>query len=145
MKSTQVSAGASGLVLFADKDTWTGRPVATGERIMRIADPAKVEVTINVPVSDAIILEQGAPVKLYLDSNPLEPVDARVTRASFHAQPDGEGVLSYKVRAGLELTNGKRPPRIGLRGTAKVYGEKVSLAYYLMRKPLSAIRQWTGY
>lgn len=145
MKSTRVSAGASGLVLFADKDTWTGRPVATGERIMRIADPAKVEVTINVPVSDSIILEEGAPVELYLDSNPLESVNARVTRASFHAQPDGEGVLSYKVRAAFLLAKGESPPRIGLRGTAKVFGETVSLAYYLMRKPLSAVRQWTGY
>ncbi|MGI9367088.1 MAG: efflux RND transporter periplasmic adaptor subunit [Rhizobiaceae bacterium] len=145
MKSTRVSAGTSGLVLFADKDSWTGRPVATGERIMRIADPAKVEVTINVPVSDSIVLEEGAPVELYLDSNPLESVNARVTSASFHAQPDGEGVLSYQVRAEFLLAKGETPPRIGLRGTAKVFGETVSLAYYLMRKPLSAVRQWTGY
>ncbi|MEP1209401.1 MAG: HlyD family efflux transporter periplasmic adaptor subunit [Rhizobiaceae bacterium] len=145
LKNTRVTAGASGLVLFADKDSWTGRPVSVGERIMRIADPGKVEVTINLPVSDAIILEEKAPVELYLDSNPLEPVAASVTSASFHAQPDGEGVLSYRVRARFEAQPGEQPPRIGLRGTAKVYGDKVRLAYFLLRKPISAIRQWTGY
>ncbi|MEM1040736.1 MAG: HlyD family efflux transporter periplasmic adaptor subunit [Pseudomonadota bacterium] len=142
LANTRVTAGASGIVLFTDKDTWTGRPVATGERIMRIADPAKVEVTVNLPVSDAIVIEKDARVQLYLDSNPLQAVDAILTAASFHAKPDGEGVLSYTVRAKFV---GDDVPRIGLRGTAKVYGEEVSLAYYLFRKPLSAIRQWTGF
>jgi len=145
LKNTRVTAGASGLVLFADKDTWTGRPVSVGERIMRIADPGKVEVTINLPVSDAIILEQQAPVELYLDSDPLKPVSASVSSASFHAQPDGDGVLSYRVRAQFAAISGEQPPRIGLRGTAKVYGDKVRLAYFLLRKPISAVRQWTGY
>lgn len=145
LKNTQVTAGASGLVIFADKDTWTGRPVTVGERIMRIADPSKVEVTISLPVADAIVLDKGAQVDLYLDSNPLQPVQATMTSASFHAQPDGEGVLSYRVRAQFVTQNSSPPPRIGLRGTAKVYGEDVSLAYYLLRKPLSAVRQWTGY
>lgn len=145
LSKTRVAAGAAGLVIFADKDTWTGRPVATGERIMRIADPSKVEVTINLPVADSIILEEGAEVELYLDSDPLNPITASLTSASFHAQPDGEGVLSYRVRAKFPADSKGDNPRIGLRGTAKVYGEDVSLGYYLMRKPLSAIRQWTGY
>jgi len=145
LSKTRVAAGAAGLVIFADKDTWTGRPVATGERIMRIADPSKVEVTINLPVADSIILEEGAEVELYLDSDPLNPITASLTSASFHAQPDGEGVLSYRVRAKFPADSKGENPRIGLRGTAKVYGEDVSLGYYLMRKPLSAIRQWTGY
>jgi len=145
LKNARVNAGADGLVLFADKDTWTGRPVSIGERIMRIADPSKVEVTINLPVSDAIILKQGAAVELYLDSNPLKPVSATMISASFHARPDGEGVLIYRVRAGFEQVRVGETPRIGLRGTAKVFGEDVRLGYYLLRKPISAIRQWTGY
>ena len=93
---------------------------------MRIADPSKVEVTINLPVSDAIILNEGAPVELYLDSNPLKPVKATMISASFPTD------------------SGQTLPRIGLRGTAKVYGDEVRLGYYLLRKPLLAVRQWTG-
>ncbi len=145
LKNARVTAGASGLVLFADKETWTGRPVSVGERIMRIADPSKVEVAINLPVSDAIILQEQARVELYLDSNPLKPVKASVSSASFHARTDGDGVLSYRVRADFAANPEQTPPRIGLRGTAKVYGDKVKLGYYLLRKPISAIRQWTGY
>lgn len=142
MKKTEVGAPRDGLVLFSDKDSWTGRPVATGERIMRIADPNSVEIAIDLPVADAIVLEEGARVQLYLDSDPLNAVEAKLTSASFHAQPNGDNVLSYNVRADFAEAD---LPRIGLRGTAKVYGERVFLAYYLFRKPLSAIRQWTGY
>ena len=35
--------------------------------------------------------------------------------------------------------------RIGLRGTAKIYGERVLLGYYLLRRPLATVREWTGW
>ncbi len=144
LDKSEVRAAADGLVIFADKETWTGRPVATGERIMRIADPAAVEVTVNLPTSDAIVLENKARVQLYLDSNPLEAINAELSSASFHATPDGAGVLSYRVRARF-TDESEKVPRIGLRGTAQVYGETVSLGFYLFRKPISAVRQWTGW
>ena len=34
--------------------------------------------------------------------------------------------------------------RIGLQGTTKVYGGRVSLFYYIFRKPLSVIRREVG-
>lgn len=142
LNKSVVRAPRAGLVIFADKDTWTGRPVSTGERIMRIADPTEVDVTINLPVSDAIVLEKGAKVQIYLDSAPLKPVDATLSSASFHARPDPSGSLSYRVSA--QFNNVENLPRIGLRGTAQVHGDEVKLAYYLFRKPLSVIRQWTG-
>jgi hypothetical protein len=33
---------------------------------------------------------------------------------------------------------------MGLKGTAKIYGDKVPLFYYLMRRPISALRQTFG-
>lgn len=36
-------------------------------------------------------------------------------------------------------------PRIGMRGTAKIYAEQVSLGYYLFHKPLAYVRQTIGY
>jgi hypothetical protein len=34
--------------------------------------------------------------------------------------------------------------RIGLRGTARVSGEWTCLGYYLLRRPIAAVREWTG-
>jgi hypothetical protein len=52
-------------------------------------------------------------------------------------------VLGYRLKA--SFADGTRIPRIGLRGTAKIYGEQVSLFYYLMRRPLAALRQLIGF
>lgn len=52
------------------------------------------------------------------------------------------GVLGYRLKAALAA--GTAPPRIGLRGTAKIYGDRVALIYYLLRRPLAAARQFFG-
>ena len=143
LDKTRVAAARDGIVLFASRDEWTGRPVSTGERIMRLADPKQVEMTVRVPVADAIVLTEGARVDLYLDADPLRAIGATLTSASFHATPDASDILSYTVRARFE-DGGAALPRLGLRGTAKVHGERVTLAYYLMRKPFAVIRQWAG-
>jgi hypothetical protein len=46
----------------------------TGERIILLADPAKVQIAIRLPVEDALSLEPGAAVKLYLNVAPLGTV-----------------------------------------------------------------------
>jgi hypothetical protein len=71
--------------------------------------------------------------------NPLSPFDAEIERASYEATPAPDGTLAYLVRA--RLLPGQGLPRIGLRGTAKVYAERVSLGYYLLRKPLAFVRR----
>ena len=35
-------------------------------------------------------------------------------------------------------------PRIGLQATAKIHGRRVTLFYYLFRRPLAQLRQFTG-
>ena len=52
------------------------------------------------------------------------------------------GTLAFALRARFE--DGEAMPRIGLRGTAKVYGERSSLFMFLFRRPLSALRQGLG-
>ena len=35
-------------------------------------------------------------------------------------------------------------PRIGLRGTARVYGPRTTMFYFLFRRPITAMRQLIG-
>ena len=45
------------------------------------------------------------------------------------------GELAYRIRGDFE--EGQVLPRIGMRGTAKLYGAPVTLGYYLLRRPLA--------
>jgi multidrug resistance efflux pump len=139
---SKLTAPQGGVAVFTSQDDWRGRPVQVGERVMLIADPSLIDITIYMPPEDAIELEAGAPVELLLHVDPLSPLRAEIERSSYEATQTPEGTLAYIVRA--RLHPGQGLPRIGLRGTAKVYGGKVALGYYLLRKPLAFARRSLG-
>ena len=138
----RVTAPRDGIALFDDPSEWIGRPVVTGERIMRIAAPQDVEVEAWLAVGDAIPLVPGAPVKLYLAAGPLDAVDAHVRYVGYEAVQRPDGSFAYRVRATLDETSGQR---VGLKGTAKLSGDRVPVAYWIIRRPLAAIRQALGW
>jgi multidrug efflux pump subunit AcrA (membrane-fusion protein) len=141
LSRAEIRAQTAGLLIYSAKSDWVGRPVATGERIMEIADPAKPEIRIEIPVSDAIALEAGNNVMLFLDGDPLRPIVARVTRTSYRPALSAEQQLVFKVHARFA---GEQAYRIGLRGVARVSGGDVALWFYLLRRPIAAVRQRVG-
>ncbi len=136
-----VKAQRSGVVVYSDRQELLGKPVVTGQRLLHIADPANLEAAIDLDISDAIALEPGSRVEIFLDSDPLKSLDAEVRFAAYEARERPGGILAYQVIASLEA--GSRP-RLGARGTAELHGGTVPLVLYLFRRPLSAARQWIG-
>lgn len=141
LKRSEVRAERDGIAVFADAERWTGKPVQTGERLMEIADPSQAELRIELAVGDAITLELDAEVALFLDSDPLQRHSAKLERVAYEAQSTPAGQLVYRLDAGF---TDSPPPRIGLRGTAKIFGQRAPLALYLLRRPLAGLRQSVG-
>ena len=137
----RVLAAESGIALFDDPHEWIGRPVATGERILRIASDSSKEIEAWVAVGDAIALPADSPAKLYLSSSPLDPVGGRVRYVSHEAVKRPDGNHAYRVRATLDA---QTDYRIGLRGTVRLSGERVALGYWMFRRPIAAIREFFG-
>jgi multidrug efflux pump subunit AcrA (membrane-fusion protein) len=137
---SEVRADRDGIAVFADAQRWTGKPVQTGERLMEIAAPNQAELRVELAVGDAIDLEAGSEVALFLDSDPLNRHAARLERLAYEAQTSAAGQLAYR----LDASFAEAPPRIGLRGTAKLFGQRVPLVLYLLRRPLAALRQTVG-
>lgn len=138
----KVTATRSGLAIYDDPNAWIGKPVAIGERLLEIADPTQAEIEIWLPVADAITLKPGADIDFFLNVTPESPLRATLRQASYEATQSPAGLLGYRLKA--KLTDTTHPPRIGLKGTAKVFGERVTLFYYLLRRPLAAARQFVG-
>jgi hypothetical protein len=137
-----LKANKPGLAIYSTKSDWIGKPVATGERIMDIADPTKTEVRVDVPVSDAIALKQGGEVSLFLDGDPLHAVAATIERVSYRPSMTPDKQMVFKIAAKF---NKPEAHRIGLRGTARLSGETVSLGFYLFRRPMAYLRQKIGW
>ena len=138
---SKIESDVPGLVMIEDTTELRGRPVKVGEKILTIANPDSVELEAWMPVDDSLPLEVGAELEFYLNVAPGNPIKGTVERLDYQAQVSPEGFLAFRIRAALD---GQTLPRIGLRGSARVYGESVSLFYYLMRKPLASLRRITG-
>lgn len=143
LRRTQVLAPRAGVAVFSDPNDWLGKPVVTGERIMQVADPAQPAMQIQLAVADAIALEPGAEVTLFLTAYPLSPLKGSILETSYQARPSDEGVVAYRLLASID--GQPEHARLGLHGTAKLYSGRVLLGYYLLRRPLATLRAWSGW
>lgn len=141
MGMLDIRASRNGIAVYGQENDWIGKPVSAGQRIMELADSAKVGVNAWVPVADAINMQSGEAIHVLLYADPLSPLSATIEQASYQATKSPDGVAAYRLRATL-------PPqdkvRLGLRGNAKINGDWVVLGYFIFRRPLGAVRQWLG-
>ena len=142
LQRSRVLAPQDGVVLFDDPSEWIGRPVSVGERILRLAATTDTEVEVWLALADAVVLEPGANVNLYLNSSPLSPVAARMRYMAHDAVLRPDGGYAYRVRASLVNPT---MHRVGLKGTAKLQGGWVPLVYWVLRRPLASVRSTLGY
>lgn len=138
-----ITAARDGILIFTRRDDWIGTPVTTGERIMQIASPGKVQLRIELATGDAGVLEGNGKVRLFLDHDPLKPVAATITSAGHLTETTADNRLVYMVMAAFQPGD-EAGLRTGLRGTAQISGPDVLLGFYLFRRPISMLRQRFG-
>jgi len=123
-----IRSPGDGIAIFSDHNDWLGKPVQVGEKIVTLADPTATELQIWLPVDNAINMKIGSRVRSFLNVNPTNPLEAVMRQFSFEAQPSPDNVLSFQLKASFAEETAR--PRIGLKATAKLYGDRVSLFYY---------------
>ncbi|WP_043320661.1 efflux RND transporter periplasmic adaptor subunit [Microbulbifer sp. HZ11] len=142
LDKTRIRAQASGVAIYTDRAEWIGRRVRAGEKVMEIVQPEARQIQIDLPTRDAIHLPPNARVVFYAESDPLAPIEGEL---HYHSLLTSEGEnlpASYRLLA----TIGQDHPQIHIntRGHARVYGARVPLIYYLLRRPLASARRWAG-
>ncbi|UXH76678.1 efflux RND transporter periplasmic adaptor subunit [Roseateles amylovorans] len=139
----QVKSDRAGIAVFADANDWLGKAVNLGERVLLVADPAKVELVAWVPAADLLPMAAGDVLTLYPQGAPLKSYEAKVQSVAYRAEVTREGFLAYRVKAVFDA--GQAAPRIGQLGTARLHGGWAPLVYVALRRPLAVARQWLGW
>lgn len=142
LAKTRVVAPQAGVVIFSDTDDLLGRPVQQGQSVLEIAAPNQKRVSVWLPIDNLIETPEHADIKLTFNNTPFTHYQARLATMNYRALSDPQHGLSYKIRADFKIN--RDLPRIGVQGTAKIYGNKVSLFYALFNKPINYVRRVVG-
>ena len=132
-------APVDGVLALADgrAELLTNRAVRTGDKIFDIytGDGNVAEILVNE--RDSSILQGKLDATLFLYTRPDQAIEAEVTSISNYPELTEQRVYCYKVRAAM---NNADNLRFGMRGIAKLRGERVSLGYYLFRNLVIYLR-----
>ena len=109
---------------------------------MMIVDPSKTKVRVSLPDGDNIAFDHERPVKVILDSDPGSSRLAKLRYLANHSQLDKKGQPAFNAEA--QWLAPASDTKMGLQGTAVLYGQDVPLGYWLARRPLAAVRKHLG-
>lgn len=138
-----VKAPKEGVVVMNNPDNWRGTPVKIGEKIMMLADPQMTKVRIWVPESDNIVIDFKKPIKVFLNTNPENSYKAQLNYISAYSIVNEKSLTSFIAEADWVEKN--KNFKLGLKGSAVLYGDNVSLFYYIARRPWAFLRNWLGF
>ena len=140
LQKASIPSLITGLALYNDPSEWVGRPVEAGERILMVAPAQSRRIEIRLPVTEIGHFEVGSSVRFFDNVHPDQPVDGHLVFASYGSSVAPAGTLAYTLRADMA-----RDMRMGLKGTARIYGPRHVLIVWALRKPLSILRQWLAF
>ena len=141
LAKSDITSPMDGIVVFDSKEDWTGQPVQTGERILVVANPNSVSLKIYLPITNAIQLTVGAKGEFFLYGQ-LSTLPITIKSLGYNAKMTPNKILSYQLSA--NFSDQKNIPQLGSQGTVRLYGQRVPFVYYLIRRPLNALRQTLG-
>jgi len=138
-----MTSPADGVVTLDNPEEWRGKPVKIGEKVMMIGDPNKTKIRIWLPEDDNIALRQDKPITIFLNVDPEKKREAFLEYIANESTVNEKNITSFIAEANWVGT--PRDVKLGLKGTAVLYGPQVSLFYYIMRKPWATLRHATGW
>lgn len=139
----EIRSPQDGVVMMDDPSQWRGKPVRVGEKIMTVIDPRETLVQIWVPEDDNVVLDTTAAVRVFLNVSPATTRAAAIRYIADFTAIGPHGIPCFLVES--EWLQTQHDVRTGLKGTAILFGENVSLFYWLFRRPWVAVRRFSGY
>ena len=134
LNNSQIKAPADGVLILNDEkaELLEGKVLRTGEKIFEIHGGRGMIAEIHVNEENSSMLQKNFSTALFLHTAPDKKLLAKVLQISSYPELTEQRIYCYKVSAELERQN--EILRYGMRGIAKLSGEKVSLGYAVAKR-----------
>ncbi|MEM9016940.1 MAG: efflux RND transporter periplasmic adaptor subunit [Verrucomicrobiota bacterium] len=133
----EVRSPIKGLVLQGDLERAEGTPLRTGDRLFEIAPIDSLLVEVALPESEISRVRVGMPVRIKLEAYPGETLEAELTRVPLRSEiRDGQNVFVCEAT----IENHDERFRPGMKGEAKVLGDRTFLLWTILRPAVNYVR-----
>jgi hypothetical protein len=139
-----VKAPEVGVVMLKDPEEWRGRPVRVGERILKISNPDDTQLRIWLPEGDNVQLDRDKNIKVIMNVSPEKSYLAKLNYVADYSEINDQQLPSFVAEADWENKENSSL-KLGLKGTAILYGDDVTLFYWIVRKPWATLRGFFGF
>lgn len=139
LEHTELKAPADGILALADgrAELLVNKALRTGDRVFDVYSGKGAVAEIQVDQREGSILLDKFDVSLFLYTEPDKELACKVVEIQQYPVINEQRTYCYKVRA--EVANADAL-RYGMRGVAKLRGERVSLGYYLFKNIVIYLR-----
>ncbi|MBA3720962.1 MAG: HlyD family efflux transporter periplasmic adaptor subunit [Parachlamydiaceae bacterium] len=138
-----VHSPLDGVTILENPDEWRGKPVKVGEKVLMVSDPKKTKVRLWIPEGDNVALDMNKPIEIFLNVTPTVTREAKLNFISNASSVTSQNLVAFMAEA--DWVKPQEDVRLGLKGSAILYGEKVTLFYWIMRKPWATFRNFIGF
>ncbi|MBO7146453.1 MAG: biotin/lipoyl-binding protein [Lentisphaeria bacterium] len=130
---SEVKALSNGVLALVDgsADKLSGRALRTGERLFDIFSGEGMIAEVMVNEKDASVLEKTPQITLFLHTRPELPIPVKLISERYYPELTEQNIYSYNLKVAMDNTIPGL--RYGMRGVARVSGERINLGYYLFR------------
>ena len=137
----EVKADRTGRVVLDSVEELEGKPVRIGEALLEIASESNLEVEAWMNVQSALPVGAGNTVRLFMHSNPFQPLAGEVRYSNFRPVSKEDGVVAYPVR--ISIPN-ESELNLGERGTVRIESGETTILKWVTRRPLVWFRETFG-
>ncbi len=129
----QITAKQTGILSLNEEDTLAGKAVNAGEKLFEILTNDGMAAKIIVDEKDAAVLSSKKPqVVLFLHTRPESPMTG--DNMIISPKPELTALKTYCYTVKMELPKKYYSKlKCGMRGIARISGDRVSLGYYLFK------------
>ena len=135
----KIVAPRDGQIYSDDTQSLEEQSLAIGDPLFEIIDPTDLHIRADVHVQDGTLAYGMKTARIFLNIDPLNPIEVSPSSAPFEPVLDARGNVSYPVM--LELSDNDIDIVPGVEGTVQLMGSEAPLGYVIFRRPLNWLRQ----
>jgi hypothetical protein len=140
--SLEIRSPIEGIVVSGDHRQAEGVPLQQGQSLFEIAPLDRMIVDVLIPEEDVRHVREGMTVRIWLDAFPEMILESTLIKLRPRAELREQNNVFV---AELEVSNPDLELRPGMKGSARVIGERHLLGWILFHKPIAHFLGWLGW